>query len=555
MEPNRRLRTFVPDGNHVQVTGVTIHADGTQDVRTKVITAAQDAADRARRTAMALSSSAGGFAPEATIIQDTTCDDHSLWLYSAPGPCQTRLCLYNSPSGTPAHAALSALPAVNWVFQAIPTPPYFQCAAATLSDYVYEYYPGSAAGCLSQTGTYNGSNTNYQTWGPWGAETLMSNESYSTDVWLEQMCCPTSHVTCSADAACCGAGESCVTPDGGVGACQVPSNWLYTSGNKINKSTGTGGTQWMARGVNVDDLFLGGGNSPLGSVSDAGGTLRTLIANLVTTWKPTFLRVSLDMKTYATVSWLDAGGTVPEYKTQMTEVINSIGSLGVYVLVTLRSDASMIDECTGCDDPEATGLPSNSTNAPSGYPGGTDRVYRALVDSFAGSTYSNFIIFGVSNEPGGGTLDGGTISSAMGHAVSVIRAEEDLKGVPHHLVSVQGKSFTSDLSIYPNSSLSWYDNVVYEYHAYTTPAAARTDIPVIAGEYGPQWPDGGPFDAGAFYTNVEANKIPNLAWDLEPFGSTPVKYDLVHNNDSATHLDASAWGAVVQTYLGDPDAY
>jgi hypothetical protein len=87
------------------------------------------------------------------------------------------------------------------------------------------------------------------------------------------------------------------------------------------------------------------------------------------------------------------------------------------------------------------------------------------------------------------------------------------------------------------------------------------NIPVIVGEYGPQmpspgvnWDYGDPvvFDAGAFYKNVETNKIPNLAWDMEPFSDD--NPDLVYVT-SSTGLDASTWGAVVKTYLSNPDAY
>jgi hypothetical protein len=60
------------------------------------------------------------------------------------------------------------------------------------------------------------------------------------------------------------------------------------------------------------------------------------------------------------------------------------------------------------------------------------------------------------------------------------------------------------------------------------------------------------FDAGGFYTNVEVNHIPNLAWDMEPLSDDAP--DLVYVTGS-THLDASTWGAVVKTYLGDPGAY
>jgi hypothetical protein len=97
------------------------------------------------------------------------------------------------------------------------------------------------------------------------------------------------------------------------GACFVPIDWLYTSGNTINVSNGESGYVWKGRGVNIDDIFLGGYNYNLGK-ADAGGTLQTIIATLISQWKPTFLRVSLYLDTpsatppWTTVTWLDAGG-------------------------------------------------------------------------------------------------------------------------------------------------------------------------------------------------------------------------------------------------------
>jgi hypothetical protein len=349
----------------------------------------------------------------------------------------------------------------------------------------------------------------------------------------------TSVTHCGAcDVACSGDG-SCVS-----GACLPPSGWLYTSGGKIYLSNGSGstggsgGTQWMGRGVNVDDIFLGGYNPTLTLVPDAGGTLETLVQTAITGWKPNFLRVSLylDSPPYLKESWVtgDAGA----YKTPMTNFIKWIGDnyLDVWVLVTLRSDASMLD---GGED--GTGLPTTMTDA----------TYVALVDSF--STMST-VLFGISNEPGGyNTFDAGTVSSAMSHAVGVIRAEENRLAVPHHIVSVQGTDYTQDISYYSTSPLS-YDNVVYEYHGYqpVTGAYTYTSIPVIVGEYGPDHVTGA-FDAGAFYGNVETKQIPNLAWDMEPYNDDPP--DLVQVNHSDTHLDASTWGAVVQPYLLNPAAY
>ena len=72
----------------------------------------------------------------------------------------------------------------------------------------------------------------------------------------------------------------------------------------------------------------------------------------------------------------------------MTNVIDALGANpGVYVLVTLRSDASMIGQDQVDGDPEATGLPSDATTTPDAnkFPTGTDATYAALVDSFANS--------------------------------------------------------------------------------------------------------------------------------------------------------------------------
>ena len=108
----------------------------------------------------------------------------------------------------------------------------------------------------------------------------------------------------------------------------------------------------------------------------------------------------------------------------MTTVINAIGANpGVYVLVTLRSDPSMIGQDTVDGDPEATGLPSESTTAPNAtsFPTGSGAACVSLVDTFANAS---FVLLRPTNEPGGHELANATISSAVSHADGVIRAEE-----------------------------------------------------------------------------------------------------------------------------------
>ncbi|HEX7663576.1 MAG TPA: hypothetical protein VF407_03655, partial [Polyangiaceae bacterium] len=130
----------------------------------------------------------------------------------------------------------------------------------------------------------------------------------------------------------------------------------------------------------------------------------------------------------------------------------------------------------------------------------------------------------------------------MTHATQTIRAEEDKLGVPHHLVSVQGTGYTSKIDFWSTSPLT-IDNVIYEVHGYPPPVDSYTyaNIPVILGEYGSLT------DSDSFYADVEAKKIPNLAWDFEPYSNCAP--DLVSVTYDATMLDASAWGTTVQTYL------
>jgi hypothetical protein len=330
-----------------------------------------------------------------------------------------------------------------------------------------------------------------------------------------------------------------VTPaaDGGV-----PAGWLFTKGGKVYVSDGaSGGTAWVGRGVNLDDIFLCGYNTTLWMTAP-DQTVEAIASGLITGWKPSFLRISLSMDSGKTVtSWLS---NAAQYKTPMTNVIGSIGShAGVYVLVTLRSDASMILQDTVDGDPEATGIPSDSTTTPNPtlYPTGTDAVYVALVDSFASS---KFVLFGLTNEPGGNKRSDATLAAAMSHAVGVIRKEEDKLGVPHHVVSVQGNGWTSNISFYASSPLP-YDNVVYEVHGYPPGSSSYTyaNIPVIIGEYGSLDATSAP----AFYADLESKQIPSLAWDADPYSNCAP--DLLQVNQNASMLVPSAWGAIVKAYL------
>lgn len=337
-----------------------------------------------------------------------------------------------------------------------------------------------------------------------------------------------------------GAGNGGASSGGAGGAPPGSATaWLYTKGNKIYV-TGDDVNPWVGRGVNIDDIFFCGFNYNLG-MPNPGDTFKQMVSGLMSAWKPTFLRVSLSMNSFptgATASWL----TNPaQYKNPMVDAIKSFGANPkTYVLVTLRTDKSMIVGDSG--NPEATAMPSDATNSPdkTAYPTGTDAVYKALVNDFKDSP---FVLFGLTNEPGGNQQTDVTIAAAMTHAVSAIRDEEDRIGSHHHVIAVQGRAYTSDIKYYASKPIA-SDNVVYEVHGYppSTDSYTYANLPVIIGEYGSL--DG---NGDSFYNDVESKKIPNLAWDFQPFsGCAPDLVDVTHD---ATKLVPNDWGKVVQAYL------
>lgn len=339
----------------------------------------------------------------------------------------------------------------------------------------------------------------------------------------------TQDVTAPTDAA-----QDAPKPDGGL----PPAGWLYTipSSNKVYVSNGSTGSVWVGRGVNMDDIFLCGYNEGFWMTNPDAETVDTdMLSDLMTNWKPTFLRISLSMNSFPpfNISWKN---NTSQYTTHMTNIINAAGAhANTYVLVTLRSDASMVNganqQCANGGD-DAVCIPTNATDA----------VYQAIVDTFKDKAY---VLFGISNEPGGNVAKEPALTAAMSHAVGVIRAEEDQLGVPHHIVSVQGNDWTSTIGYYNTAPLP-YDNVVYEYHSYPPSASGYTqsNIPVIIGEYGPL--NGDTSFTTAFYADVETKQIPNLAWDLDTFNNCSP--DLATVNQKTT-ITASTWGQLVKTYL------
>jgi Cellulase (glycosyl hydrolase family 5) len=340
-----------------------------------------------------------------------------------------------------------------------------------------------------------------------------------------------------------GGSSSAGTASGGAASGTLPAGWLYTDGAKLKLSDGKGsGVVWMGRGVNLDDIFFCGYDNTLW-MPEPGGELQAVVEGLISGWQPNFIRLSLSMASYQTVSWF---ADVDQYQKPMVAVVRAIGKhAGVHVLLTLRSDASMIGQDMQHGDPEATGIPSDSKTTPdkTKFPTGTDAVYSALVDEFKNDA---FVAFGLTNEPGGNLLSNDQIRGAMDHAVATIRAEEDKLGVPHHIVAVQGQGWTGDISFYAQKPLA-YENVVYEVHGYPPAAKSYTydNIPVIIGEYGSL----DTATAPPFFMDLETKQLSNLAWDFDSYSNCAP--DLLEVNKTSTNLVPSDWGLLVLAYLID----
>jgi hypothetical protein len=315
------------------------------------------------------------------------------------------------------------------------------------------------------------------------------------------------------------------------------TGWLHTTGNHIEQADGS---VWMGRGVNIDDLLFCGYNynfQTLGSSAEAD--VKTVIDEAVMEWHANFLRISLYMDSYGstTISWAsDTNG----YASAMTRIVNYVGTQypGTYVLLTLRSDASM--DC-----------PSEPACVPTA---NTVPVYQALLDSFANDS---FVVFGLSNEPAPATA--ADLIAAMNLGVAAIRGEETKLGVPQHLISVQTMGSTGSFT---TTSIQPSGNILYEVHYYPTLAAQGPDyysdyaptFPMLVGEYG-DFGSSGNTTSASFFKDMEDMQIPSLAWDFDPLNNCAPDLLNINSGNAVSPVTASAWGQVVQAYLAAPSSY
>jgi hypothetical protein len=338
------------------------------------------------------------------------------------------------------------------------------------------------------------------------------------------------------------------------GAAGTDDGWLHTVPGDPHIYTAANGV-WMGRGVNIDDIFLGGYNCNFWMGSEAETALLDTAAVLLDSWKPSFVRVSLAMSSYYQSPDCEgavlANWTEPvesnTYKASMTNVINALTRGGAYVLLTVRTDQTMVrwNDETSSEPCDCTGSCDSATCVPTPE---TDAVYRALVDSFWDNPR---VMFGITNEGGGFYPAASELHSLMSRTVDLIREQESTHGSAEHLISVQSTGYTSASSDYATNPLS-QTNVVYEHHGYPPEDFVFSNIPIIIGEYGPSdWTGEDVSSLDGITDAFETSQVPSLAWIFEPMNGVtpPLVSGWSGNARTEANLETTAFGDLVRSYL------
>lgn len=331
------------------------------------------------------------------------------------------------------------------------------------------------------------------------------------------------------------------------------AGWLYTIGNSIHN---VDGSPWLAHGVNLADMRA---NSQCLSPpsNNPNETIRRL--KIVAGWGANVVRIPME-------TW--HAGTGQSEIVYSSAYLAAIKSIVDYATVNYPNMYIML---TPWHDPTfdaSTSLPTANT----------DPVYQKLVDTFY--SYPN-VIFGIDNEPLFAPLDG-AVWDAMNHAVQTIRNQEATHAGLPHLISVQARAYTGNVSYYASHPITAGNgtNVIYEVHVYDTTEtapvfSAAQNIPVIVGEYGPadtnalshyDWeaPDYNGIGQGifvleqtaGFVSTCRANRIPFLAWAFSECDSPSM---VVSSNgiqcntacNTNVSLTNTSWGNQVQAELGN----
>ena len=266
---------------------------------------------------------------------------------------------------------------------------------------------------------------------------------------------------------------------------------------------------------------------------------------LVADWNVTFVRFLLS-------SWADPDGYRVQYRRlvddaayarDVRDVVTHLTGKGVYVLVSVFADPSMLPDST---HPESE-WPTTETLP----------VYALLAELFHDDPR---VLFGLGNEPHGPPERNGELAQRYLLAIDVIREIERRRGVdPHVIVVPAPQGYARDVSYFVDHPLA-RPQIAYEIHPYSH--AAELDrlvarparvLPLIIGEYGPT-ADMTMADVEALWVLADALKIPHLAWNFHGrCGPTMIEEDAGDacglGRDPQRLFVGTAWGQRVREEL------
>lgn len=318
---------------------------------------------------------------------------------------------------------------------------------------------------------------------------------------------------------------------------QPPGLWV--SGNRLLTPEGS---PFQGRGVNLHDTRSC--NSCVTRPPNPAG-LKRWIDELVADWHVTFVRFLLS-------AWPSDDGYRVQYRRlvddadyarDVRDVVTHLTDKGVYVLVTVFADPSVLP-----DGPH----PESEWPSPD-----TSPVYALLAEMFHGHPR---VLFGLGNEPHGPPARNADLARRYLSAIDVIREVERSRGVEPHVVVVPApQGYARDVSYFVEHPLP-RPQIAYEIHPYShatelerlVAGPART-LPLIIGEYGPT-PDMTPADVEALWLLADGLALPHLAWNFHGrCGPTMIEEDADDacglSRDPQRPFARTAWGHQVWTYL------
>ncbi len=301
---------------------------------------------------------------------------------------------------------------------------------------------------------------------------------------------------------------------GSVGTGGVTS----TSGSGTTGTTGTTGSSgWLHTSeddilTENDELFHGRGanlhdtrscDACSGLPPDPEG-LMAWADELIDNWHANLIRFNL-------WSFADDGGfrvqwrsivDDAEYYQDVQTVVNHMTSKpGVYVMVTLFLDPSMVP------DGQKHGTWPTEDTLP---------VYEMLAEAFVNNPQ---VLFGLMNEPHDDESENAALANIFQKAIQTIRGVEDAHGTPQHIIVAQASQrWARDLSYWIEHPLG--ENIAYEVHVYN-PASDFDDLvvkpsaqlPMLIGEFGyHQYMTIA--DTKTLMQVAEENDVPWIAWNF-----------------------------------------